>query len=265
MSKKGGIRVSERKKEQIARESSDVAILLKMQKEFCSRFMPVEQFTQNPESLAEDAKEDPRFYWCLDAVTCLIQESAELRNLMPWKHWKDYSEWRPLIPNIREEIVDQLHFVFNIAVTLGLTSEDIVGPDGSGLKDYFQEQKAVLREEKTDLSKLGDSPQVFEEKPTEELRVKETLKVLTRLELNLNELRQELPWNIKRQYSQWASRYDRYREIFKKILKIFVRECVIWGVTPDSLMEEYFAKHKINIQRQEEGYFWDGGPQRKKL
>ena len=60
--------------------------------------------------------------WLGKYLTALDDEGRELREELLWKWWsKDTLD----IQNIRVEIVDQLHFWVSLALTAGLSSEDV--------------------------------------------------------------------------------------------------------------------------------------------
>lgn len=233
---------------------NSLAFLLSKQREFCARFMPVQEFRPEAKRLTKDPRKDPRVVWSLDAIVCFLQETAELRNIMPWKHWKDYSNWQPLISDIHEEIIDQLHFIINIAVTLGLGTEDIGEFDS-----YFGRQKEWLSKTGVDLTKLGSSDKVVGGNSCDDPRIKLTLSTITKLEIALNDFRNLFPWDVSREYSSWCPNYSQYGRDYRNIFGLFVRECVIWGLSEDLLMQRYLEKHDINIQRQEDGYSWNLG------
>jgi len=60
--------------------------------------------------------------WLGKYLTALDDESRELREELLWKWWsKDHLDMQ----NIRVEIVDQLHFWISLALTSGMSSEDV--------------------------------------------------------------------------------------------------------------------------------------------
>ncbi len=60
--------------------------------------------------------------WLGKYLTALEDESRELREELLWKWWsKDHLDMQ----NIRVEIIDQLHFWISLALTAGLTAEDV--------------------------------------------------------------------------------------------------------------------------------------------
>jgi len=60
--------------------------------------------------------------WLGKYLTAMEDESRELREELLWKWWsKDNLDMQ----NIRVEIVDQLHFWISLALTAGLSAEDV--------------------------------------------------------------------------------------------------------------------------------------------
>ena len=60
--------------------------------------------------------------WLGKFLTALEDESRELREELLWKWWsKDHLDMH----NIRVEIVDQLHFWLSLALTAGMSAEDV--------------------------------------------------------------------------------------------------------------------------------------------
>ena len=60
--------------------------------------------------------------WLGKYLTALDDESRELREELLWKWWsKDHLDMQ----NIRVEIVDQLHFWLSLALTAGMSAEDV--------------------------------------------------------------------------------------------------------------------------------------------
>jgi dimeric dUTPase (all-alpha-NTP-PPase superfamily) len=60
--------------------------------------------------------------WLGNYLTALDDESRELREELLWKWWsKDHLDMQ----NIRVEIIDQLHFWISLALTAGLSAEEV--------------------------------------------------------------------------------------------------------------------------------------------
>ncbi|HEX2612055.1 MAG TPA: dUTPase [Fibrobacteria bacterium] len=60
--------------------------------------------------------------WLGNYLTALDDESRELREELLWKWWsKDHLDMQ----NIRVEIIDQLHFWISLALTSGLSADEV--------------------------------------------------------------------------------------------------------------------------------------------
>jgi dimeric dUTPase (all-alpha-NTP-PPase superfamily) len=60
--------------------------------------------------------------WLGKYLTALDDESRELREELLWKWWsKDHLD----LQNIRVEIIDQLHFWISLALTAGLSADEV--------------------------------------------------------------------------------------------------------------------------------------------
>lgn len=79
---------------------------------------PLDFDSMNMESRTRFIKEN------IIAMNC---EMAELLEWLPWKHWKTYSNPDDItteaLVEARYELIDMLHFSFNIAFCLGMTPE----------------------------------------------------------------------------------------------------------------------------------------------
>jgi dimeric dUTPase (all-alpha-NTP-PPase superfamily) len=70
-----------------------------------------------------------RYRWSdekkIEALTmAIIQEACELQNLTNWKWWKQTKKEFD-VAKAKEELIDIMHFVLDIALVLGMTAEDI--------------------------------------------------------------------------------------------------------------------------------------------
>jgi len=77
--------------------------------------------------------------WLGKYLTALDDESRELREELLWKWWsKDHLD----LQNIRVEIIDQLHFWMSLALTAGLSADEVF--------DTYMQKNAVnhARQEK---------------------------------------------------------------------------------------------------------------------
>ena len=60
---------------------------------------------------------------------CAIVELTEALNELPWKQWKRYDSgeagWAHKKLKVATELTDSIQFVFNAAIALGITSDDL--------------------------------------------------------------------------------------------------------------------------------------------
>ncbi len=61
--------------------------------------------------------------WVLNYTRAMTQELAELTDSVPWKWWAKYQDLDE--QNARVEVVDLLHFLISLALTLGMSAEDV--------------------------------------------------------------------------------------------------------------------------------------------
>lgn len=61
----------------------------------------------------------------LDNLQCIHNEVEEIRDHLPWKHWKQYPDHVLDLEEIRFEYIDLLHMVLNGPIYLGLSGPDI--------------------------------------------------------------------------------------------------------------------------------------------
>lgn len=82
-------------------------------------------------------------HWLKNYLTALKDECRELSDELPWKWWsKDKLDMQ----NIRVEIIDILHFWISLAMTAGMTAEDIK-------RIYLQKLQVNLDRQENDYSK----------------------------------------------------------------------------------------------------------------
>lgn len=83
-------------------------------------------------------------HWLKNYLTALNDECRELSEELPWKWWsKDKLDMQ----NIRVEIIDILHFWISLAMTAGMTAEDVK-------RIYLQKLQVNLDRQENDYSKV---------------------------------------------------------------------------------------------------------------
>jgi len=81
--------------------------------------------------------------WLGKYLTALDDESRELREELLWKWWsKDHLD----LQNIRVEIIDQLHFWISLALTSGLSADEV-------FETYMQKNAVNHARQENDYSK----------------------------------------------------------------------------------------------------------------
>lgn len=81
--------------------------------------------------------------WLVKFQQALDDESRELKEELLWKWWsKDFLDMQ----NIRIEIIDQLHFWLSLALTAGMSAEDVY-------RIYMQKNEVNLNRQASDYSK----------------------------------------------------------------------------------------------------------------
>lgn len=219
-----------------------IGFLLSEQSEFCARFLPIQKFGPKTISLTKDPRKNLRAMCSLDSIVFLLQETAELRNIVSWKGWKNDNDWQSLIPNVYKKIINQLHLVINLAVILGLEAKEI-----GELGFYFEEQKRRLTKTGVNFAELGSIAKVTPKNPGDDPRIKLALSTITELETALNDLKNLFPWDANQDYSGWSPDYSRYQREYKRVFGFFVKECLTWGLDEDLLIQRYLEKHNLDI------------------
>lgn len=83
-------------------------------------------------STFEVVNKEERTKLLLDMVHCLDSEVSELRDGLPWKHWKNYKEQEMWYNDedkkayLGFEAIDILHFLMETFILLGYDAEDIL-------------------------------------------------------------------------------------------------------------------------------------------
>lgn len=69
---------------------------------------------------------EEKVHWTKEFKTHLDCEMTELLEQMPFKHWKDYSDYKINLDELHFEIVDMFHFFVSICLVWGLDAEKLV-------------------------------------------------------------------------------------------------------------------------------------------
>ena len=71
----------------------------------------------------DDLTQEEKTKWVLNYARAMSQELAELTDSVPWKWWANYQKFDE--QNAKVEIVDLFHFLVSLALSMGMTAEDI--------------------------------------------------------------------------------------------------------------------------------------------
>ncbi|WP_342045293.1 dUTPase [Bacillus sp. OTU530] len=61
--------------------------------------------------------------WVLGITVAMDSEIEEIRQLLPWKWWKNEKEID--MEELRKEVIDLWHFLPSLSMKVGLTAEDV--------------------------------------------------------------------------------------------------------------------------------------------
>jgi dimeric dUTPase (all-alpha-NTP-PPase superfamily) len=64
--------------------------------------------------------------WTKEYLMCIQCESVELLEELPFKHWKDYSNFKVNLPEVKYEVIDLLHFWLDICLVWGITGKEVM-------------------------------------------------------------------------------------------------------------------------------------------
>lgn len=84
--------------------------------------------------------EEEKTKWILNYCRAMTQELAELTDCVPWKWWARYQKFDD--QNIRVEIVDLFHFLVSLALTAGMTADDVFDAYVKKNKVNFERQES---------------------------------------------------------------------------------------------------------------------------
>jgi len=92
-----------------------IAYILEKQKKFSKKWVDYDKL-----NLKEKEK------WTWEFLTCLTNEIEEIRDWTRWKHWKDYKDFKVNEHEIKYEIIDLIHFVFDLCLVWGMDAKEIL-------------------------------------------------------------------------------------------------------------------------------------------
>lgn len=71
----------------------------------------------------DNLSQEDKTKWVLNYTRAMQQELAELTDSVPWKWWAKYQKFDD--QNAKVEIVDLFHFLVSLALSMGMTADDI--------------------------------------------------------------------------------------------------------------------------------------------
>lgn len=86
--------------------------LLDLQKSFGKKFCDFDNLS-----------EADKIKWTKEFMICLQVELTELIDQLNWKHWKQYGDKQPNIPEVQYEIIDILHFYLSLCLIWGIDAK----------------------------------------------------------------------------------------------------------------------------------------------
>ena len=164
--------------------------------------------------------------WCDIFSDCVEQEACELRDWLPWKHWKNYEDFKYNINEIRFEIIDMLHFVVSIALVENYTHKDFF-TKGMGFELRHMPLYDCL--EKSLLRLKGEAISIY--------------MIDTSIEEGKSAITQEIIRTLRTHYHKP-----------EKLLKIVLTLCAVWDMNAHDVYNYYRSKNAENHARQERGY-----------
>lgn len=102
--------------------------ITRMQQEFMKRFYSSHVHRDESElTPSGSARHGGAVNFLQQSISCIHNEAEEIREWLPWKHWKNYSDEEKILnlEEIRLEYIDLLHFVLEGLIYLGMDGDDI--------------------------------------------------------------------------------------------------------------------------------------------
>jgi dimeric dUTPase (all-alpha-NTP-PPase superfamily) len=87
--------------------------MMRLQKEFASKFIKFDTLT-----------EQEKIKWTKELLLCDTDESSEVLNHLPWKHWSEKKEKVNEV-EVQYELIDKLHFLLTLMLVWGMTPLDV--------------------------------------------------------------------------------------------------------------------------------------------
>ena len=194
----------------------DFRHLLTMQEEFGSKFCDFEvNRRENERGVITN--------WSKVFIDCIDDELSEVINWLPWKHWKNYSDFEIKKTEIRFVLIDILHFV--LSLNLLQSKDDIEYP----IYIFSPIQPEVtVRMIDNELYRIrAMNPTMVSH------QIASTIEIVREV-----------------RHVQMTNMIELLSFYWDNLFKLFA----IWGMTGADIMNYYYSKHAENVDRQERGY-----------
>ncbi len=197
-------------------------------------------------SAKEEEKPDnilkSRIHWHQVFLDCIEDELSEVRNWLPWKHWKTYNDFQLKATELKFELIDILHFIVSEYLLMGWNAKDTMQflgmrerPNQTEFTEQVPDLNIAILIAKCDFmdSYLTDPKDL-----TDEQRVNITKKSIREIIMSVGEgYKDPMSGSV-------------YKNIMKTLFKLFV----VWGMSGQDVYDFYMSKNKENFDRQARGY-----------
>lgn len=146
---------------------------------------------------------------------------AETVELLEWLDKQDAEAW---LKELKMEAIDIVHFVFNIGIELGIAPEDILA-----LELGYTHNKWTINNNR--------------------LKAAATL-----LNDNIVKLIDQLPWKTWKTYTDSVVSLGFLQACYQQVLTACLLLCNACELEKQGIIDMYYAKNKVNHQRQDNGY-----------
>jgi len=178
--------------------------------------------------------------WIRENCEAICDESSEIRDWLPWKHWKKYDNFKIEWEEIRFELADILHFILN---SIGYlhdwnieTITQIMGRVSGTIRPFHSDSKEDLSGIKANM--CYDSG-------------------LLRYENMLMNKAASFLYSLCDDFDEEVNgiiTYNKVMGMIDTILFHFFNCCTYSGINNADLMNYYLSKNQENFDRQKRGY-----------
>lgn len=171
-----------------------------------------------------------RLEWTYTFADCIMDELSEVMNWLPWKHWKNYDDFKTDEIEIRFELIDILHFVVSLYLVhrveeIDLLYDPVEISNRSALELVFRRVMSQIEEP---------------DQRNKHLATRFSIRDMNMAVGNLQGLTDVFDGEI----------LEMLDGLFLNLLAVMG----IWGMNPGDIYSYYMSKNKENFDRQERGY-----------